>query len=146
MDCSPPAPFPSLYWVCSDSCPLSWWCSSTISSSVMPFSFCPQSFPAWGSSSVSRPFPPRGQRVGISASASVLPMNIQDWFPLRLTGLISLQSKGSSRVFYSTTVWNIHSYVLSLLYGPLLTSGHGYWKHHRFDYMDLCWKSDVSVF
>ena len=73
-------------------------------------------------------------------------MNIQDLFPLELTGLISLQSKGLSRVFSSTTVQSINSSVLSLLYGPTLTSIHDYWKNHSFDQMDLCQQSDVSWF
>ena len=88
----------------SNSCLLSWWCHPTISSSVIPFS-CPQSFPASGSFQMSQLFASGGQSIGASASASVLPVNIQDWFPLGLTGLISLQSKGLSRVFSNTTVW-----------------------------------------
>ena len=87
---------------CSNSCPLSQWCHPTISSSVIPFSSCPQSFPASWSFPVSRLFASGGQ--GIGASASVFPMNIQDWVPLGWTGLISLQSKGLSRVFSNTTV------------------------------------------
>ena len=79
---------------CSDSCPLNWWCHPTISSSVVPFSSCLQSFPASGSFPMSQFFTSGGQCIGASASASVLPMNIQDWFPFRLTGLISLQPKG----------------------------------------------------
>ena len=79
-----------------------------------------------------------GQSIGASASASVLPMNIQGWFPLRLTGLISLQSKGLSEAQFKI----INSSALSLLYGPTLTSVHDYWKNHSFDYMDLCRQSD----
>ena len=90
--------------VCSDSCPLSRWCHPTILSSVIPFSSCPQSFSASGSSPVSWFFASGGQSTGVSASASVLPVNIQDWFPLGLSGLISLQSKGLSRVFSNTKV------------------------------------------
>ena len=89
---------------CSNSCPSSWWCHPTISSSVIPFSSCLQSFPALGSFPMSWLFPSSGQSIRASASASVLPMNIQDWFPLGLTGLISLQSKGLSKVFSNTTV------------------------------------------
>ena len=85
--------------VCSNSCPLSQWCYPTISSSTAPFSFCLQSFPASRSFPMSWLFISGGQSTGISASASVLPMNIQSWFPLGLTGLIFLQSKGLSRVF-----------------------------------------------
>ena len=82
---------------------IDWWCHPTISSSVVPFSSCLQSFPASGSFSVSQFFPSCGQSIGVSASASVPPMNIQDWFPLGWTGWISLQSKGLSRVFSNTT-------------------------------------------
>ena len=99
-------PCPSLsFGACSNSCPLSWWCHSTISSSVVPFSPYLQSFPASGSFLMSQLFASGGQSVGASASALVLPMNIQDWFPLGLTSLISLLSKGLSRVFSNTTVW-----------------------------------------
>ena len=84
--------------------PSSQWCHPTISSSVIPFFSCPQSFPASGSFPKSWLFSSGGQSIGASASASVLPMNIPDWFPLGLTGLISLLSKGLSRVFFSTTV------------------------------------------
>ena len=96
-----PSPTPE---ACSNSCPSSWWFHPTISSSVVPFSSCLQSFPASGSFQMSHFFPSGGQSIGVSASASVLPMNIQDWFPLGLTGWISLQSKGLSRVFSNTTV------------------------------------------
>ena len=89
---------------CSNSCPSSWWCQPTISSSVLPSSFCLQSCLASGSFPMSQFFALGGQSIGASASASVPPMNIQDWFPLGLTVLISLQSKGLSRVFSSTTV------------------------------------------
>ena len=85
-------------------CPSRWWCHPTISSSVAPFSSCLQSFPASRSFPISQFFAWGGQSTGVSASASVLPMNIQDWFPLELRGLISLQSKGLSRVFSNTTV------------------------------------------
>ena len=87
-----------------NSCPLSWWCHPTISSSVVPFSSHFQSFPASGSFQMSQLFPSGGQSIGISASTSVLPMNTQDWSPLGWTGWISLQSKGLSRVFSNTTV------------------------------------------
>ena len=98
-------PCPSLSpGVCSNSCPLSRWCHSTTSSSVTHFSYCLQSFPASGSFPVSQLFASGGQNIWDSTSASVLPMNIQGWFPLRLTGLISLQSKGLSTVFSNTTI------------------------------------------
>ena len=89
LPCPPPTPR-----ACSNSCPLSWWCHPTIASSVVPFSSHLQSFPASGSFLVCWFFESRGQNIGVSASASVLPVNIQDWFPLRWTGLISVQSKG----------------------------------------------------
>ena len=95
-------PSPSL-GACWNSCPLSQWCHPTISSSVVPFSSCLQSFPASGSFPVSQLFPSGGQNVGASASASVFPMNIQAWFPLGWAGLISLQSKGSQRVGHNWT-------------------------------------------
>ena len=99
----PPCPSltPGAY---SNSCPLSWWCHPTISSSVVPFSPCLQSFPASGPFQMSQFFTSGGQSSGVSALASVLPMNIQDWLPLGWTGWISLQSKGLSRVFSNTTV------------------------------------------
>ena len=112
--CLPPSPR-----ACSNSCPSSQWCHPTISSSVVPFSSRLQSFPASGPFPMSQFFPSGGQSIGASASASVLPMNIQGWFPLGLTDLISLQSKGLSRVFSSTAT-------LRLFYGPTLTSVHAY--------------------
>ena len=96
-----PSPTPGACW---NSCPLNWWCYPTISSSVVPFSSCLQSFPASGSFPMSQFFVSGDQSIGASASASVLPMNIQDWFPIGWTGWISLQSKGLSRVFSNTTV------------------------------------------
>ena len=96
-----PSPTPGVY---SNSCPLSWWCHPIISSTVVPFSSCPQSFPASGSFQMSHFFASGGQSIGVAASALVLPMNTQDWSPLGWTGWISLQSKGLSRVFSNTTV------------------------------------------
>ena len=95
-----PSPTPGAY---SNSCPLSQWCHPTISS-IVPFSSCPQSFPASGSFQMSQLLAWGGQSIRVSASTSVLPMNIQDWFPLGWTGWISLQSKGLSRLFSNTTV------------------------------------------
>ena len=89
---------------CSNSCPLSSWCYPTISSSVVPFSSSFQSSPASGSFSMNQLFTTSGQSIGVSASTSLLPMNIQDWFPLARTSWISLQSKGLSRVFSNTTI------------------------------------------
>ena len=114
-----PSPIPG---ACSNSRPLSQWCHPTISSSVIPSFSCLQSFPAPGSFPMSQFFASGGQSIGDSASASVLPMNIQDFFPWGLTGLISLQSKRLSRVFSNPTVQNISSLVLSFLYGSTLTS------------------------
>ena len=109
----PPCPSPTS-GVYSDSCPLSWWCHPTISSFVVAF-LLPSIFPSIRVFSMSRFFESGGQNIGVSASASVLPMNIQDWFPLDSTGLISLQSKGRSRVFSNTT----HSKASILLYSAL---------------------------
>ena len=96
-----PSPTPGVH---PNPSPLSQWCHPTISSSVVPFSSCPQSFPASGSLQMSQLFTSGGQSIAVSASTSVLPMNIQDWSPLEWTGWISLQSKGLSRVFSNTTV------------------------------------------
>ena len=96
-----PSPTPGAY---SNSCPSSRWCHPTTLTSIIPFSSCLQSFPPSGSFPMSQFFASSGQSIGVSASASVLPMNIQDWFPLGWTGWISLQSKGLSRVFSNTTV------------------------------------------
>ena len=104
MDCSTPPCPSSTPGVYPNSCPLSWWYQPTISSSVVPFSSCLQSFPASGSFPMSQFFTSGGESTGVSAAASVLPMNIQDWFPLGWSGWISLQSKGLSRVFSNTTV------------------------------------------
>ena len=98
-----PCPSPTLR-SCSNSCPSSWWCHLTISSSVTPFSSCPQSSPGSESFLVSQFFASGGQRIEVSPSALVLPINIPDWFPLGLSGWISLQSKGLSRVLSNTTV------------------------------------------
>ena len=108
------------------------WCYPTISSFFTLFSSCSQSFSASGSFQISQFFTSGGQSIGTSASASVLPMNIQHWFPLGWTGLISLQPKGLKS---SPTPWfkSIIYLVLSLLYGPTLTSIHVYWKNHSFD-------------
>ena len=126
----PPCPSPAR-GVYSNSCPLSQWCHPTISSSVVPFSSSFQSFPVSGSFQMSWFFASGGQRIGVSASASVLPMNIQDWFPLGWTGWISLQSKGFSGVF-TPQFKTISSSVLNFLYSPTLTSVHDYWKNHSF--------------
>ena len=140
-------PCPSLSpKACSNSRPLSQWCHPTISSSVVPFSSCLWSFPASGSFPVSQFFAVNGQSIGISASASVLPMNIQDWFPLGLTSLISLQSTGLSRVFSSTIVQK-HQFLGAQ--PSICSSSHIHtWllENHSSDYMDLCQQNGVSVF
>ena len=124
---------------CWNSGPLSRWWHPTISSSVFPFFSCLQSFPASGSFQMSQFFTSGGQRIRASASASVLPMNIQDWFLLEWTAWISLQSKGLSRVFSNPTVKSISSSTLSLLYDLTLTSIHDHWENHSFDWTHLCW-------
>ena len=131
--------------VLSNTCALSPWCYLPISSSVSPFSFCLQSFQHGGLFQLSWLFPSGGQSIRASASASVLPMNIQDWFPIRLTGLI-LQSKGLSSVLPAPQFESISSLALSLFYGRTLTSVHDDWKNHSFDYMNLHWPNDVSAF
>ena len=129
-------PCPSLSpRVCSNSCPLSWWCHPTISFSVALF-FCPLSFPASWPFPMSWLFPSGDQSIRASASASVFPINIQGWFPLGLSSLISLLSKGLTRVFSSTTVWK-HQVFGASLYGPTLTSVYDYWKNHSFLYGPL---------
>ena len=104
---------------------------------VIPLSFCTQFFPASGSFLISQLFTSGGQSIGISASVSVLPINIQNWFPLGLAGLISLQSRGLSRVFSNTIVWK-HQFFGAQL--SLWSNSHIHtWKNHSFDYMALCW-------
>ena len=121
-----PSPTPE---VCSNSCTFSQWWHPTISSSVIPFFSCLQSFPASGSFPMIWLFTANGQLIGASASASVLPVNTQDWFPLGLTGLISLQSKRHFQESSPALQFNsINSSVLSLLYGPALTL----WLLHEY--------------
>ena len=128
--CPCPSPTPRIY---SNSCPLSWWCHPTISLSVIPFSHL-QSFPASGSFQMSQFFPSHGQSIGVSASASVLPMNIQYRFPLGWTGWISLLSKEFSRVFSNTTLQKHQFFGSQLsLYSPTLISIHDDWKNHSLD-------------
>ena len=120
-----PSPTPRAY---SSSCPSSRWYRPTISCSVAPFSSCPQFSPAAGSFSMSQLFPSAGQNIGASA-----PMNIQGWFPLGLTDLTSLLSKGLSKVFSSTAAWKCQFFGVQLSYDPTLTSVHDYWKNHSLD-------------
>ena len=132
------SPTPGVY---PNSCALSLWYLPTISSSVVPFS-CLQFFPTSGNFQMSQLFTSGHQSIGAGASAasSVLPMNIQGWFPLGLTSLISLQSRGFSSVFCSSTIQKHQSSVLSLLYSPTLRSVHDYWKNHSFDYGHLFYR------
>ena len=124
-----PSPTPGVH---SNSCPSSWWCHPIISSSVVPFSSCPQSFPASGSFQISQFFASGGQIIGTSASVSVPPMGIQDWFPLGWIGLISLQSNGLSRVFSDTTVSKHQSFSSQLF---LWSNSHIRWpKHWSFSF------------
>ena len=126
-----PHPRPSLSpGVCSNSHPLSRWCHPTISSSVVPFSSCPQSFPASGSFPVSRLLSSGGQSIGASASASVLPMNIQGW-SFRIDWFDLLAVQGTLKSLLQHQFESINSSALSLLYGPTLTSIHDYWKYLR---------------
>ena len=130
-----PAPIPS---TCSNSHSSSWWCHPTISSSVVPFSsasFLRSQFFASGS-----------QSIGASASASALPMSIEDLLPLGLIGWISVQCKGSPWEFSNTTVHKHQFFSAQLLHGPTLTSIHDYWKNHGLDYRELCRQSNVSAF
>ena len=137
-----PSPTPGAY---SNSCPSSRWCHPTISSSVVPFSFHLQPFPASESFPMSQFFTSGGQNIGASVSASVLPMNIQFWFRLGLLGWISLLSKGLSRAFSNTTVQK-HQFFSNQLSSPTLTFIHDYWKNHSLDETDLCWQSNISAF
>ena len=132
-------PCPSLsLGVCSNSCSLSQWCHPNVSSCIVHFSSCLQSFPASGSLPMSQIFRSGGQSTGDSALASVLPMNIQGWFPLGLNGFISFLSKELSRVFSKTTVQKHQLFGAQLSLCSNSTSVHDYWKHQSFGfYMDL---------
>ena len=140
-------PCPSLSpRVCSQSCPLSGWCHPPILSSVAPFSSCPPSFPASGSFPMNPVFASGGQSIAVSASASVLPVNIQGQLPLGLAGWISLLSKGLSRVFSYTAVWK---HWFSGAQPSLWFTSHIHvWllENHSFACLGLCQQSDASVF
>ena len=125
-----PSPTPRVH---SDSRPSSQWCHPAISSSVVPFSFCPQSLPASGSFQMSQLFAWSGQSTGVSALASFLPKKSQGWSPSEWIGWISLQSKGLSRVFSTPQFKSINSLALSFLHSPTLTSIHDHWKNHSLD-------------
>ena len=145
-----PCPSPTS-GACSNSCPSSRWCHPAVSSSVVPFSSCLQSFPASGSFQMSQFFTSSGQSVGASASASVLPMNIQDWFSLGLTGWISFLSKELSRILSSTAIqrhqfFGTHPYLWSNTHNRTLLLGNKQQQQHSFDYTELCRQSDVATF
>ena len=125
-------------WICSNSCSLSQWCHSIISSSVGPFSSCLQSSPTSGSFPVSQPFTSDGQSIGPSALASVLPMNTRGWFTLGLTGLIYLLSKGLSRAFSSTTIQKHQFFHAQPSLWSCSQCVHDYRKNHSFDYIEGC--------
>ena len=125
-------------WVCSK-CLFGRWCHPNISPSVVLFSSWLLSFPAWGSFPMSWLFTSSRQSIGASASASVFPMNIQDWFPLGLTGWSPCCPRDCQESSLAPQFKSINSSVLSLLYGPTLTSVHDY----SFDYMDFCWQSNA---
>ena len=134
MDCSMPGlPVHHQLPEFTQTCPLSRWCYPTISSSVIPFSSHLHSFPSSGSFPMSQFFASSSQSIEVSASASVLPMNIQYWFPLGWTGWISLQSKGLSKSSPTPQFKSIDYLALSLLSSPTLTSIHDYWKNHSLD-------------
>ena len=138
-----PAPTPRVY---PNSCPLSQWCNPAISSSVVPFSSFPQPLPASGSFQMSQLFSLLGQSIRDSASTSVLPMNTQDWSPLRWTGWISLHSKGLSRVF-SNAIVQKHQFFSTQLSSQSNSHIHTWLlENHSLDKMDLCWQSNVLLF
>ena len=141
----PPCPSPSPR-VCPSSHSLPQSCHPAILSSEAFFSFCPQSFPASGTFAMSHLFASDDKNTGASAQVLVLPVNIQGWSLLRLTGLISLLSKGLSGVFSNTTVESINFSALFLLYHPTLTTRYDHWEDHTLDHMDLCRQSNVSAF
>ena len=144
MNCSKPGSSVLHYLpVCSNSGPLSQWYYLTISSSVARFSSCLQSFPASGSFPMSWIFASGGQSIWASASASALPVNIQGWFPLGLTGLISLLSKGLSRDFSNSTA-QTHQFFSA--WPSILTFIYDYKKKHSFDYAELCGKVMYLLF
>ena len=142
----PPCPLPSPR-VCSNSCPLSQWCHANISSSVVPFSSSSQSFLASVSFPMNWLFKSGGQSIGASASASVLPMNIQGGFPLRYWLVWSPCCPGDSPESSPAPQFeSINSSVLSFLYGPVLRSIHDYWKSHSFDEKRLYRQKNISPF
>ena len=138
----PPCPSatPGVY---SNSCPSSRWYHPAISSSVAPFSSCPQSLPASGTFPMSQLFTWGGQSIGVSASTSVLPMNTQDWSPL---GWSPCSPRDSQEFSPTPQFKSINFLVLRFLHSPTLTSIHDHWKNHSLDQTDLCCQSNVSAF
>ena len=142
----PPCPSPTPR-VHPNPCPSSQWCHPAILSSVVPFSSCLQSFIASGSFQMSQLFTSGGQSIGVSASASVLPMNTRNWSPLQWTGWLAPGStRGSQESSPTPQFKSINSSALSFLYSPTLTSIHNCWTNLSHDWMDLCWQSNVSAF
>ena len=145
LPCSSPAP-----GTCLNSCPSSLWCHPRNHLIFCPpFSSCPQSFPASGSFQMSQLFASGGQSIRISASASVLPVNILDWFPSGLTCWISLELLYCALYclcIHHSSKASMLQCSASFLYSPTLTSIHDYWQNHSFGYMGLCWKSNNSAF
>ena len=141
----PPCPSPTPR-VHPNPCPSSRWCHPTISSSVVPFSSCSQSFPASGSFPMSQLFAWGGQSIGVSASISVLPMNTQDWSPLGRTGWISFQYKELSSLLQhhssKASILRCSTFFTVQLSHPV----HDHWKNYSLDQMDLCRQSNVSAF
>ena len=133
-----PSPTPRVH---PNPCLLSWWCYPTISPSVVPFASCLQSFQASGSFQMSQLFASGGESIGVSASKSVLPMNIQNWLVWSPCSPRDSQESSPTPQFKS-----INFLALSFLYNPTLTSIHDHWKNHSLDWMDLCWQSNVSDF
>ena len=125
-----PSPAPRVY---PNPCPLSWWCHPTISSSAVPFSSCPQPFPASGSFQMSQLFASGGQSIGVSASTSVLPMNTQDLSPLGWTGWIPYSPTDSHESSPTPHFKSIYSSALSFFYSSTLTPIHDHWKNHSLD-------------
>ena len=140
-------PCPSLSpRVCSNSCPLSWWCHPTIPSSVIPFSSCLQSFPASESFLMSQLFTPVGQSIGASASAISPSSEYSGLISFRIDWFDLLSVWGTLKSLLQHHSLKHQFSMLSLLYGPTPTSVHDYWKNHSFEYTDLCWQSDISAF
>ena len=138
-----PSPTPGIY---SNSCPSSQWCHPAISSSVITFSSCPQSLPASGSFPTSPFFAWGGQSIGVWASASVLPVNTQDWSPSGWLVGSPCSPRDSQESTPTPQFKSINFSVLSFLHNPTLTSIHDHWKNHSLDQTDFCWQRTVSAF